>query len=126
MPLVLLNPECYEDPRFREAAIIIKLTQKELDEQEARTLAQHTHQLAEEVPQTYGRVLPTMSTHRSSGSAIEPHLLATREGVPATEWETRQIMVQSLTNSSRYRTSQLRVAWPRLNLPPRLHDIVRV
>jgi hypothetical protein len=53
MPLVLLNPERYEDPRFREAAIIIKLTQKELDEQEARKLAQQTHQLAEEVPQLY-------------------------------------------------------------------------
>ena len=112
---------------FRDAAIIVRLSQGHWSQNEAHSFAKHVIELAGESPGICNRVLHVISRHKAADSFVEEFLLELHERLPVTEWETTGKMIQALNTSLRYRTSRLGdpQVWSDLGLPSGLHRLLR-
>lgn len=127
VPAHLLDPGRYDDPMFREAAIIVRLAQGDWSQDEAKSLAKYTVELVNDRPEIGDRVLKTISEHQITGSFADQFLLELRKRLPAAEWEMINRTIRALKDPLSRRTSRLadpRV-WSELGLPKGLNDLIR-
>ena len=127
IPVQLLDPELYDDPMFREAAIIVRLTQGDWSQDEAKSLAEFTAELVKDRPGIGNLALRIISEHRVTGPFVDRFLLELCKRLPATEWKTISQTIRALNDSVGRRTSRLGDphVWSMLGLPEGLHYLVR-
>jgi hypothetical protein len=130
VPAHLLDIGRYTEPEDREAAVVVRLAQEDLDRDEARTLAGHVIDLSGDRPGIYHLVLRTLERHKMTGPVVEAFISELWHSLEATEpiadWETTQRMLKILDESLRHRTSGVVEAWTELELPEELRHLVRV
>ena len=121
IPAEILDPSKYDDPMFKEAAIIVRLAQEDWDDDEARLLAKYTAELSFQRPEIIEIVLEVLS-----GQRADLFLLELRSQLPPSALNSlRQIDVR-LRKSLESRTSRLRKLeiWQKLGLPPILEVVI--
>jgi hypothetical protein len=139
IPAHLLNPDRYDDALIKEAAIIVRLAQKNLSKDEQASLAKCA---AEIVRQQSGssahlpivgldmieRALDVISRYETGDSLIEHFLLELRRNLQDTEWTRKSRIVETLIQILRLRLSHLRdpQVWSELRLPAGLGTILRI
>jgi hypothetical protein len=127
IPLDYLDPHKYSDPAFREAAILVRLTQGGRDQDDARALARFVAELIDERPDIDNLAMQVLSAHRISGPYADRFLLELRRLLPVVRWKMINQTVQALNESLSRRTSCLgnpRI-WSALRLPKGLNNLIR-
>jgi hypothetical protein len=125
IPLFLLNPARYDDPHLGEAAIIVRLVQDSLTQEEGELLAHYSMSVAEDTPEFYDSLLTVVTEHKLSHSGSAAFLLKVLESLPKQEWKQRNTILSGLNDLLRRRTSRLNKRWSDLGLPRGLDDLIR-
>lgn len=127
VPTNFLDPQRYDEPRYRQAAIMVRLAQEDWDESEGKKLAKHITQLLTKCPDADISALELLEKHEKSGVAVEQFLLELHKGLPTTRWQTKKRIIDMMNNSLSRRISRLGESqnWARLGLPEGLNDLIR-
>ena len=138
IPTHLVDPEIYSEPSIKEAAIVVRLGQKNVNSNEqvslARTASELVHQQissprSEAAPRSeiVERTLEVVArTYETGDISIEPFLLRLYKELPSDTVREERV-VETLTRVLRLRLSGLRKpqVWLRLNLPTGLGNILQ-
>jgi hypothetical protein len=128
IPLKLLNPDLYDDLSIKEAAVVVRLGQRNLDSHEQADLARLTTDIAHQqvktpfiqrldVPGIVHRALSAVRGYEADDSCIEPFLLELRRNL--SDKELQSAITDVLIEVLRLRLSRIRQpeVWSRLRLP---------
>jgi len=126
IPANLLEPERYSDPKFREAAILVRLAQSGYSQDEAKSLVKHLIELREESPYIVNSALNLVGEH-CDGNHLVNFCLELRKQLPSTDWETIGQTIRALNDFLRRRTGRLEDphVWSELGLPKSLYNLLR-
>ncbi len=127
VPSDLLDPRLYDDPRFREAAIMVRLAQGDWNKDQAGVLATHVAELTSEHPESARRCLNALSACAIAGAHVDQFLLGLMTLLPTTQWKMVRLAHQGLNDSLRRRTTRLAdpQIWSRLKLPAGTYNLIR-
>lgn len=134
IPTALLKPELYDDPMFREAAIIVRLSQGDLRADEVESYARHSAALAVQsseiieavVEKVVNRQPLLQKENEDRWRILDKFLLHLRSELPTSKWKSIGQINRQLNNSLKRRTSRLTdfQVWSNLQLPKSLYELL--
>lgn len=125
IPPALVDPARYDQPRFREAATIVRVALGFAAQDDAIHLAPYVAELAQTNATRVIALLQATRKHRLTIVYNDHFLLELLRRTSRSEWMLMERIVSELNDALRQRTSRLhdRAVWERLGLPSGLSAI---
>jgi hypothetical protein len=120
-----IDPAGFNEPMFREAAIIVRVAQGFEQPDEAMRSAQYTVELMQTQPEVVVKMLSATSEQRAATPHNDSFLLELLKQTPHSEWKIITQIVAEINDSLRRRTSRLDqpLVWSELGLPVGLNRV---
>ncbi|HEV7893761.1 MAG TPA: hypothetical protein VGP08_24305 [Pyrinomonadaceae bacterium] len=127
LPTELLDPNRFDNPLFKEAAVKLLLRRGRLGDKEAEaTLAGQVSEVLEARPQFVGFLADQLNDLPPDASS-DRLLLELQKKLPVSQWQAMGSVIAALNISLKRRNSRLddAMVWTELNLPPKLISILQ-